>query len=274
MREARCLAPAADPRECRAAPRVGQRGGHTAPCRVPRRVGSASRGVCVVEGARRGGCASWREHIAGGGRRDGRGALQCECSGECARGGRGEFPGGKGRGGCECGCGWAASIRCEHEKESSWPFAGHVSQASRRTWILASTKACPGPGTLPARDPSRSLRDAFVPSDLGHDSESEGEAAEAPQPRTVEAICKANWPTHERPTKACRAPWTGLRSVVLRMSLLGRGPSFRRGDVTRIEGAHWKGPQRFGARVRGRGGRGAVATHGRGPSKEGCYLWS
>jgi hypothetical protein len=52
----------------------------------------------------------------------------------------------------------AASVRCEQcEKRSSWPFAGRVSQASRRTWVLASTKACLGPGTLPARDPSRSL---------------------------------------------------------------------------------------------------------------------
>jgi hypothetical protein len=90
------------------------------------------------------------------------------------------------------------------EKGSSWPFAGRVSQASR-TWVLASTKACPGPGTLPTRDPSRSLRDPFVPSDLGHDSESEGEVTEAPQPRTVEAMCMANWPAHERPTEARQA---------------------------------------------------------------------
>jgi hypothetical protein len=40
---------------------------------------------------------------------------------------------------------------------------------------------------------------------MGHDSESEGEAAEAPQPRTVEAMCKANWPAHERPTEARQA---------------------------------------------------------------------
>jgi hypothetical protein len=30
------------------------------------------------------------------------------------------------------------------------------------------------------------------PSGLGRDSESEGEAAELPQPQTVEAMCKAN----------------------------------------------------------------------------------
>jgi hypothetical protein len=41
-----------------------------------------------------------------------------------------------------------------------------------------------------------------VPSGLGRDSESEGEAAEAPQLRTVEAMCKANWPAQRRPTEA------------------------------------------------------------------------
>jgi acetyl/propionyl-CoA carboxylase alpha subunit len=29
------------------------------------------------------------------------------------------------------------------------------------------------------------------------DSESEGEVTDAPQPRTVEAMCMANWPAHE-----------------------------------------------------------------------------
>jgi hypothetical protein len=59
--------------------------------------------------------------------------------------------------------------------------------------------------------------------------------------------------TSNRPKRA-GPPWTGPRFVVLRMSLLWRGPSCHRGDVARIEGTHWKGPQRFGARVRGRGG--------------------
>jgi hypothetical protein len=121
-----------------------------------RRGGSTSQGERVVEGARRGGCASRGVHVVGGARRDGRCALRCECGGECARGGRGEFAGGKGPRRVRMWL-WLQSVRCEHEKESSWPFAGHVSQASRRTWVLASTKACPGPGTLPVRDPSRSL---------------------------------------------------------------------------------------------------------------------
>ena len=27
-------------------------------------------------------------------------------------------------------------------------------------------------------------------------------AAKVPQPRTIEAMCKANWPAHKRPTEA------------------------------------------------------------------------
>jgi len=33
------------------------------------------------------------------------------------------------------------------------------------------------------------------------DFESEGEAVEAPQPRMVGGMCKANWPAQKRPTK-------------------------------------------------------------------------
>src|ERR1700730_13032204 len=43
------------------------------------------------------------------------------------------------------------------------------------------------------------------PSGLGRDSESKGKLAEVPQPRTVEAMCKANWPAQRRPTEAERA---------------------------------------------------------------------
>ena len=40
------------------------------------------------------------------------------------------------------------------------------------------------------------------PSGLERDYESEGEAAEAPQLCTVEAMCEANWPAQMRPTEA------------------------------------------------------------------------
>jgi hypothetical protein len=55
------------------------------------------------------------------------------------------------RGGCECGA--AASVRCERCKKGSWPFVGRGLQASRRTWVLALTRASPGPGTLPRSRP-------------------------------------------------------------------------------------------------------------------------
>jgi hypothetical protein len=73
-REARLavLTPVADSREGRGAPRVGQRGCHTAPCRVPRRAGRASWWEGVVVGGRRGGRASWWEGVVVGGRRGGR----------------------------------------------------------------------------------------------------------------------------------------------------------------------------------------------------------
>jgi hypothetical protein len=43
------------------------------------------------------------------------------------------------------------------------------------------------------------------PSGLGHDPESKGEVAERLQPRTVEAMCKANWPAQRRSTEAQQA---------------------------------------------------------------------
>jgi hypothetical protein len=49
------------------------------------------------------------------------------------------------------------------------------------------------------------------PNALGPESESEsegegeGEVAEAPQPCTVEAMCKAKWPAQRRPTEARQA---------------------------------------------------------------------
>jgi hypothetical protein len=70
-----------------------------------------------------------------------------------------------------------------------------------------------------------------LPSGLGRDSESEGEVAEAPQPRTVEAMCEANWPAQTRPTEALmRATWRGpaaIRGLV--RNLLGRRPMRRQG---------------------------------------------
>jgi hypothetical protein len=103
--------------------------------------------------------------------------------------------------------------RCERCKNgSSWPFIGRGSRTSRRTWartwVLASTRANLGPGHLATLATPPVLSDTHLkyPSDLGHDSESESEVAEAPQPRTVEAMCKANWPARRRPTEAEWAP--------------------------------------------------------------------
>jgi hypothetical protein len=67
---------------------------------------------------------------------------------------------------------------------------------------------------------------------------SESEVTEAPQPCTVEAMCKANWPAQRRSTEAERILEKGLREQkesearairpeVLRGGLLGRRPSRR-----------------------------------------------
>jgi hypothetical protein len=74
------------------------------------------------------------------------------------------------------------------------------------------------------------------------------EAAEAPQPRTVEAMCKANWPAQTRPTEApTRATWRGPAAI---RGLVRERPreaiASPMGPRARTEGASLKGPQRFG----------------------------
>jgi hypothetical protein len=48
-----------------------------------------------------------------------------------------------------------------------------------------------------------------VPRGLGHDFGSKGEAIEAPQPRVVEAMCRANWHAQKRPTRQSEPPGEG-----------------------------------------------------------------
>jgi hypothetical protein len=55
----------------------------------------------------------------------------------------------------------------------------------------------------------------------------ESRAAEAPQPRTVEAMCKANWPAQRRPTEAVWDTLEGPPPVGLRGSLTGMRPESR-----------------------------------------------
>jgi hypothetical protein len=68
---------------------------------------------------------------------------------------------------------------------------------------------CHARGPSRSRGPSYSFHHASEGSRrLGCGSESEGEAAETPQLRTVEATCEAKWPAHMRPTEA---KWATLR---------------------------------------------------------------
>jgi hypothetical protein len=82
--------------------------------------------------------------------------------------------------------------------------------------------------------------DTFLrsPNGLGRDFESKGEAVEAPQPRMVEAMCKAHWPAQQRPTEPERT--TLLRAAT--RGLEGEPPGKEavaspRGPEARIESA-------------------------------------
>jgi hypothetical protein len=99
------------------------------------------------------------------------------------------------------------------------------------------------------------------PSDLGRDSESDGEVAEAPQPHTVEAMCKTNWSARRRPTEGERA--TLERVATSRLE----GPQEEAIASSRARGQNgvnsFEGPQRFGATRRARRLRGRDRTRSR-----------
>jgi hypothetical protein len=108
---------------------------------------------------------------------------------------------------------------------ASWPFVGCGS------WIAGiedigpcldnSESGTRHLATLPT-PPVLSDTRLMGPSGLGH----EGEVTEAPQPRTVEAMCKANWPAQRQPTEAGRATLE-RGTMVLKGSLLARRASHR-----------------------------------------------
>jgi hypothetical protein len=125
--------------------------------RVPQRAlsGVQAGGVGVVVGEVRGGCecgceyaeARWENVVVGG--------LRAVGASGSRRMGRTSWW--EGRGGCDCDCDCKCQMCEQCKKSSSWPFGGRGSQAPGRTWVLASMRVSPGPGTLPPRGPSRSF---------------------------------------------------------------------------------------------------------------------
>jgi hypothetical protein len=86
------------------------------------------------------------------------------------------------------------------------------------------------------------------PSGLGRDSESESESetTEAPQPCTVEAMCKAKWPTQRRSTEAQQA-------ALKRVATHGREGGASSGGGHRVaKGARGHNRVRLGRRNRAR----------------------
>jgi hypothetical protein len=75
------------------------------------------------------------------------------------------------------------------------------------------------------------------------------QAAEAPQPCTVEAMCKANWPAQTRPTEAPKcATWRGPAAIrgLVRERPREEAIASPMRPRARTEGTSLKGPQRFG----------------------------
>jgi hypothetical protein len=73
--------------------------------------------------------------------------------------------------------------------------------ARGRSRMVAHTGA--GPGRLEGAELTN-----LGPSSLGHGSEPKDEVSKALQQRTVEAMCKANWPAQWRLTEAVQATWS------------------------------------------------------------------
>ena len=98
-------------------------------------------------------------------------------------------------------------------------------------WVLALTRAFQG-GHLATLMIPPVLSDTHLKGPCGLEHNSESEAAEVPQPRTVEAKCKANWSAHKQSTEAERATLERAATMALR-ALERRPPRSQGGSQNR-----------------------------------------